>query len=434
MMMGFAFNSSASTVNPAYTINLPLYDYPFNQNLDLLNPSMNQSLQFSKGFYQFSHYSIQKFWDHSPTASTVSIILFDIISTWLPLSNAWVHEEWHRAVMGQYDIESYNEVYELEFFSETIAVSDVSDAELIDLKKHHPADMIRLHSAGLESQNQFNLAIEKDQFFFHSLSQDNILMLFNTVNTSSYLHVCASNESNSLTQEILNRENEDIKKRDFTGLDCNAWVYDLFKPNESYESRGTHPSGVGIDRYITWSDLTANEQDYLKKQFRLSLLNFLDPFLINKRYFRYNYAKNKSAIYWNANLKHYLTPFGYTINAHLFLKKDQHKMLFTLHNHFNRHHYFPGISVELFDAIYVLNDKVFYNDLSVSLWSQPNNFNFETSKPELGSRLALKSTYHWNKILGNYLEIDYKTDGWYEGNVYLTENLSIRLGLTIAMK
>lgn len=415
----------------AYTVTLPIYDHPYNQSLDLRNPSMNQSLYFSKGFYQFAHYNIQKFWDHSPTASTVSVIIFDAISSWIPLSSAWVHEEWHRAVMGQYGIDSYDEIFEMEFFSETIAVSDVGDGELIDLKKNHPADLIRLHSAGLESQNQFNLLIEKDQFFHNSLSMDNVLLLFNTINTSSYLSVCASDEANKLTKEILDRENEDISKRDFTGLDCNAWVYDLFKPDEPYENRGTHPSGVGIDRYITWSDLTSAEKDFLRKQFYLSFLNFADPFLLNKRYFRWIYEENNPAIYWNANLKHYLTPFGYTVNAHLFLKNDQRKFLLTLYNHFNRKYYFPGIGAEVFDILFSVRNFILHNSLSLTIWSQPEDFGFNTKENEIGARATIKSNYQWTKMLGSYLELEYKTKGWYEGNVYLSENFSARAGISL---
>ena len=43
-----------------------------------------------------------------------------------------------------------------------------------------------------------------------------------------------------------NLEERNIAKRDFVGLDCNAWVYDLFRPNEPYELRGIHPIGNWI--------------------------------------------------------------------------------------------------------------------------------------------------------------------------------------------
>jgi len=255
--------------------------------------------------------------------------------------------------------------------------------------------------------------------------------MLNSVNTSAYLHVCSSQEANSLTLDILNRENEDIKKRDFTGLDCNAWVYDLFRPDEAYENRGTHPSSTGINRYITWSKLTKSEKRYLKKQYYFSYLNFIDPFLINKRYFHYNRPDAKSPIDWNANLKHYLTPFGYAINAHLFMRHAHHNLLLTLHNYFNQYHYFPGLTLETFNIPINVAGIKLRNDLRISLWSQPQALDFSTSKAKIGSHLSIKSKYQWTKALSSYWQMEYKTHGWLAGNVYLSNNFSIRLGLSI---
>ena len=83
--------SSVKAEPTAYIVDLPLYDTPYNDNLDLKNPSMTQALQFSKAFYQFSHHSIQSFWGNSTDASLISIILFDTLATWLPLSNGSNH-------------------------------------------------------------------------------------------------------------------------------------------------------------------------------------------------------------------------------------------------------------------------------------------------------------------------------------------------------
>ena len=287
LYLALALFSSSIIVHaaPAYKLTLPIVDLPGNKDFDYTKPSMKQSLYFTKGFYQASHYGIEQYWKNNFTASYLSVIVFDVLTTWLPLSSTWLHEEWHRAVMGKHGIDSYNEVYEMEFFSETISVSNVSDDELITFKQNHPHDFIRMHSAGLESQNQLNLAIEKDQFFHNTTTLDQFTLLSNTVNTTAYLYTCASDDSNELTEKIIRREGTDISDRDFTGLDCNAWVYDLFRPNEPYTDRGIHPSGVGIDRYITYDKLNDEEKRFLRKQYYLSYLNFIDPFLLNKRWF-----------------------------------------------------------------------------------------------------------------------------------------------------
>jgi len=77
------------------------------------------------------------------------------------------------------------------------------------------------------------------------------------------------------TDNIMNNEGTNILIRDFVGMDFTSWVYDLFRPNEPYTNRGIHPSGVGIKRYIKTSDLTKEEQSYLKLQGFLSLFNFI---------------------------------------------------------------------------------------------------------------------------------------------------------------
>ena len=415
--------------NPAFILDLPLYDSPYNTELDLKNPSMTQALQFSKGFYQFSHSQLQSFWGDRTDAGLLSIIFFDIIASWMPLSNGWLHEEWHRNIMGQYGINSRNDIYELEFFTETISVSNVNDDDLITLKAEHPADMIRLHSAGLESQNQLNLSLEIDQFFHNTQSIDGMLMWINNVNTTAYLNACSTHEANEITNNILGHENQDINQRDFTGLDCNAWVYDLFKPDEPYDARGTHPSGNGINRYITYEQLTVEERRYLRRQYYLSLLNFLDPFLINKRYFSYQNPSTGKNITWNANVKHYLSPFGYTVNMHAFIQNTTHNYLFTLSHYFNKNRYFPGIGLRLINVPVNLHKTHVYSSVNIRLWQQPEQQSFTTAKAQTGGSISTRFEVYRHKKIGAYLNIAHKTSGWLEGNTYLGPNTSILLGI-----
>jgi len=220
-------------------LEFPLVDLPYNQSDGYRFPSMSQSLSASKSFYQFSHYQLDKYISHR-FLRDMTIVLFDALSLYFPPGDAWLHEEAHRAVMGQYGIDSYNEVYEIPLFESAIAVSQVKDEDLIRLKRDHPADMVRLHSAGIESQYELVLALEKDQFFYHTPTWDQPLLWLNTVNNIAYLATCASGNSNTITDDFLNNEDQDVSKRDFTGLDCNAWVYDLYRPNEPYADRGTH--------------------------------------------------------------------------------------------------------------------------------------------------------------------------------------------------
>ena len=87
-----------------------------------------------------------------------------------------------------------------------------------------------------------------------------------------------------------------------------AWVYDLFRRSEPYGARPPHPTGVGIQRPVAWSDLSGEEQDYLQRQQLLSLINFANPFA----FFPHHLGGER----WQANLmaQHTLTSFGYSVD------------------------------------------------------------------------------------------------------------------------
>ncbi len=51
----------------------------------------------------------------------------------LPPFYPWHHEEWHRAVMSQYDIGSYNDIYNIPYGESVVAVSHVEDDDLVRL-------------------------------------------------------------------------------------------------------------------------------------------------------------------------------------------------------------------------------------------------------------------------------------------------------------
>ena len=67
---------------------------------------------------------------------------------------SWAHEESHRAVLRNRGIASRNGLYFPEAWSNgTISVDHVSDGDLATLKRDHPADTVRLMSAGIETQH-----------------------------------------------------------------------------------------------------------------------------------------------------------------------------------------------------------------------------------------------------------------------------------------
>ena len=106
------------------------------------------------------------------------------------------------------------------------------------------------------------------------------------LNALSYVVSGNSTELNELTDKSNQKEGRDLEARDFTGHDFTAWVYDRHPPRETYQERGIHPSGVGLNRYIKFSDLTFDERTFLRRQARLQWLNLLDPYLIGLKEWR----------------------------------------------------------------------------------------------------------------------------------------------------
>ncbi len=269
-----------------YVFRFPVYDYPFNNSDGYTAPSMRQSLELTKNGAQAAHWALDRQLidiggKAAPLLSSLSIALFDLLNAYLPFGYSWLHEEFHRAVLSRRGIESYNEVYEFEFFTEAIAVSGIEDQALIGFKRRYPAEMVRLASAGYESEIELVNRMKRESFFYSIPGHlDLISYWYNIGTTVSYIHITTTSEADRTTERLSSGEGDSIGDRDALGLDFLAWVYDLHRPDEPYEQRGVHPGGIGVDRYILRSDLTDEEKKYLKLQSNLSFINFLSPFIL----------------------------------------------------------------------------------------------------------------------------------------------------------
>lgn len=413
-------------------LDVPVFVTPENISPDAWFPAMRQSLHLSKDFYQISHTGIMAYFDEKPRWQTVfSVAAFDILTTWLPLGTSWLHEEWHRAVMGRRGISSYNDIYKFEIFEELIAVSKVKDEDLSRLKRDHPREMVRLHTAGIEAQYEMNFLLEKDRFFYNSDAFEDFVLWLNYLNSILYIDTCTDKEADELTDEMMEEEGRSISKRDFTGLDFTAYVYDLFRPEEAYEERGTHPSGTGIKRYIKYSDLTGAEKDFLKCQRNLSLLNLVNPFLFNKRGFNGSNPFSGNRFKWNATLRHHLTPFGYMIAANVFLKDDHRNALVSLVAYRNKYRTWPGLSFELLRRPEFFFSQKVNLSLFAGIWLQPEEQAFRTEKAEPGGIVAFRVSKPVTKHMELYIELEGKTKGWVAGNTYLDENFSTIWGVVL---
>ncbi len=415
-------------------LELPLLDAPYNFAHGYRAPSMQQSLSVTTGFYEASHYGIQKAWGERKWLARGSILLFDYFTFTLPFGGVWLHEEYHRAVMGHRGIDSFNDVYKFNVFAEAIAVSRVKDEDLIRLKRDHPAEQVRLGAAGIEGEQQLVLQLEKNRFFRGTRGWHLPLYWLTTLGNWGYVFSGTFPEVNEWTEEFNQQDGANVPVRDFTGHDFTAWAYDLFRPGEPYEARGVHPSGVGIDRYRKPADLTAEELDFLELQGRLALLNFLDPNLFGIYGFTFTSPFSGRPTKVNARAGHMLTSFGYTVDANIFLKQEDLNLFVVLHSYANGARRFPGVDAQVLDLPVAIGGKQFMVSPRAAMWLQPQDQQFRPTSGTVGGLAAIRVDHPLAARFGSYMELEGKTAGWVAGNVHLDANLSLRLGVTSSLR
>jgi len=441
-LLSVAGTLSAETGPPAVErsplpLVFPVFDGPYNLEDGYSFPSMDQSLMLCKNIGQVAHSVIM---DGSsgldtPLGRWLPYLLtgaFDYLYFYLPPGYAWLHEEWHRAVMGRRGISSYNDVYNFDLFAESIAVSHVKDDDLVFLKARHPAEMVRLHAAGNEADIELTLAMRRDSFFTgRPVRYDLISWWFNLTNAWAYIHLCTTGEADRLTDESNAEDGADMSRRDFTGLDFTAWVYDLFRPGEPYAARGIHPSGIGLDRYIRRSDLTAEEKDYLKLQRSLALLNFLSPQMAGIDRFTFRDPVTGGALRFNFAVTHHLTCFGYDAAAHLFFGEGDISLAVTPHLYSNRERNLPGLDVSLVRYRIDTVPLSFFASATAAFWIQPRDLLFRDSGASPGGLFRLALSFPAGDKAEFHLQGEVKTRGWYAGVVYLDAALQAQAGVTL---
>lgn len=437
-------------LNGNFTVELPVYDYPSFSLEEGFYPSMQQSLNITQSLSQLFRYGALALIDHlnidpdrimanrislKNNIAYFTIITSEILLFYLPFGYGWLHEEWHRSVMKTRGVDSYNGIYDMRFFSSFVSVNQIEDEDLIRLKSDYPADMVRLSEAGIEAQLELSKELMKDAFFDRNdFFIDYWAVTLNNLNNALYILICNLPDSDINTDEMIQHEGKNMEIRDFVGLDFTAWVYDLFRPYEPYTNRGVHPSGIGIDRYVKYSDLTDDEKRYLKLQAFLTWINFLSPQILTfKNQFEFINPLNNNVAYWNFSLMHYLTSFGFTVDLNLFFQQNNVNLFFSYHNYFNYKNYFPGFDIELLDYPLKLGNYQFNLTTEISLWLQPENQEFTTSKSQPGIFGSIKLEFPIPDHFGIIIEADGKTAGWKAGNVYLDSVFEIRTGIEVIL-
>jgi len=424
-------------------IDFPLFDLPYQANI--MNSvdsnffrtygslSMNQSLSLTVGAYTSMHYGLKKLYDSLDLApawkniiyygSTVTgIFCFGYL---LPLGYPWMKNEYIRTTTSLYGIHTRNDYWS--------GFAGVTDAQLSYLKENAPYDFIRMAATGHEAYNIFSDTLIR-KYFFYSLDDLSwlsalaaTLINFGLNGSQIMINKSGLNNADASIQEKY-RYDKDQKDRSLTGFDIVNWCYELFRSGEPYANRGYHPSGDGsIARYISFNQLTNDEEKYLVKQSFLSYLNFVSPLLYGVNAI----PLGKSGLEGNFALRHYLTSFGTDITANVFLKKNQFNMAFTYHNYQNYEHYFPAIEAEMVDYPLSIGKLIFFLSPRVLIGMQPAGQEFKTRSPEFLGLFGLRVDFMVQKNIFPYLDFAAKTDGWVAGNEYLDKSVSVRLGISL---
>ena len=410
-----------------------------NGGAGFLSPSMRQSILWTASATQLGVQTLAWAWQPETGGFWrdggfwLSMGAFVFFTTYLPLGDAWMHEEWHRAVLTRGGAESRNGVYGAELGAEIIYVDGVKDADLARLKDESPADFVRLMEAGLEGEVEVRRLMRRNNFFLGRPStHDRFVWWVQGLNSAYYLAACANGW---LDKELRGMEAEeaDMDDRDFTGPDFSAWVYDLRRPDEPYGEgpRGRpHPSGTpGYRRYLASSDLTGAERDYLRLQAVLSLLNFASPQYWGPDWLPWDLPGSGRGMLWNAGLVHHLTPFGYSLGGDLFLKRGKWAWVLGVQGYVNSDWVSPGISGQLFRYPLQVGRQVVCLTGEASAWLQPEDLRFDAPGMLPGGSMLAGLALPFAGGIELWAEVDAKSEGWVPGNVYLDPAVQARAGL-----
>jgi hypothetical protein len=433
----FAQTDDVKTIQPSVKLDWPLFDLPY--QIDAMNtvghgffsgyanPSMAQSLALTQNIFSGFYYGMKYFHDNSGLNEILKKIIYyggvalgSYLFMYMPGGDGWLHEEYHRAVMTRFRVNSFNGMNLFPIGATAVYVNSVKDEDVIRMKKESPPDFVRMFAAGIEGQYLLVDRLQRNNFFYnHKLFYE---VTYWSITLNSHLYVMMSSQSESID---ITGENESPDSRDFAGLDFTAWVYDLFRPNEPYEDRGEHPSGDGVDRYITTISLTDAEVNYLQLQGYLQLLNYLSPMMFGIR------SLPMGEFEGNFALRHYLTSFGMDISAHVFLKKAPFNMIFVLHNYANYHNWFPAIETELVDYPVNIGKLNMFLSPRVLIGMQPKGQEFMTSSPAFLGLFGMRADFMTHKNIFPYIDFTAKTKGWVAGNEFLDGNVSVKVGLSL---
>lgn len=381
-------------------LSLSLIDFPQNFQSEVRYPSMMQSVDLSNNLYDLSFWGIDALGNAiirnnrntmgGKIANTgfkyLLGLAFSKYGSELPIPlGVYTHEEFHRSVLGVYDLKSINGNWVFNRWDGT--VYGLTDEQLSELKAENIEGLLYSYVGGVQSENYLTQLNVIRDFYSERTFYKNPFYLYNAYYVWDYFHFSASPKSDSV--KILAPPNEDVNPylRDYAGADLNTWIYDMFSPETPYTDRDPFPEGEGVNRRIGFSDLTEEGKEYLEKQKKLALLNFINPaiFLIN----RINISPDFGFQFF---LQYSPTHFGNDIAVYLPFRVKSYNQMLAIHSYNNHEKGFYGLQYGIYKLKPFENKNIELGG-TLSVWTQPEKQSFYDEKGKFGGSLEIESGY-----------------------------------------
>jgi hypothetical protein len=381
------------------SLDLPLFDAPYNVLSGYAFPSTGQAVAITTGIYDLAHWAIARAldpWSDLAWKKALGITLisaFDALTFFVsgPASSAWTHEEFHLTALHVVGVKARNPLstgFALPLLSPATVQVATEDVEA--LKQSNSAAFSLVNVAGLEAHAVLAQRFEHAVFFDDQPALGNFIIGFNHLLPSMYDLICLASAEG----------------------DCAWQVRHFFAPTESTATR----------------PFTTEEERYLSMQFGLSLLNFVDPFLFTIRGVSLPLESGDEVVV-NAALRAVPTPYGQEVRVDAYAKWKGVVGRVSLHNGFNHASWFPGLSAEA-----KTQWKWVRLSGGLALWLQPVNQSFTSAVYAPGGQLTLRlGAALLDGRLAPWLEGEAKSAGWVLGSPFLDARVSLRVGLTVAL-
>lgn len=418
-------------------LELPLLDVPYDVAHGYRVPSWAQATAVARNLHTGTSWAVDLAFERgcaggacgSPAGrwalEWAALLGLTALEDRLPLFLVWAHEEYHRAVLGQYGIDSRDDIWDVRLDTSSINVSGVPDAQLVALKRDHPADLVRLSAAGMEGDVELARAIEGDDFLDGTdWRRDLVTLAWLRASVVRYMWYCDTSAVTRTTNADDLREPDPLR-RDIVGYDCDAWAYDLQRPDEPYEARGPHPTGVGIDRYRRPTDLTPAERRLLVQAKWLSLLDLADPAMLGVRW-----GVPLAPPDWRMTgaLAHQMTSSGQAVTLDLYARGPGAGWRATARLYLSERLWLPGLELARVRARATLRGVRLEVTPSVGVWLQPAHDRWDDGSARPGAVARLRVAWLPGGRVSGFAEVLAKSAGWLAGSPELGPGLEARVG------